>query len=314
MTRKKLLLLVIALIVAGGSAQLVRGLMRQPDGEGIAATKAPAQEAEAAQVRVLVAASDLPAGTLIQERHLRWQAWPESQRIGQTYMLAGERQVQEFVGAVVRRGMSAGEPVTAGLLVKPGERGFLAVVLEPDMRAVSVPVNAVTGIAGFVFPGDRVDLVLTHGIEKSEDPNRKDRRASETVLNNVRVLAIDQTTDDQASTPQLAQIATLEVTPKQAELVILAKELGRLSLSLRSLSREDREPSAARQAKARGFDGLDKRRAALLPSSDRQGRGYTWDSDVSMVLPGPADRNSLTHRVKLLRGSSATVLTFDKRR
>jgi pilus assembly protein CpaB len=110
-------------------------------------------------------------------------------------------------------------------------------MLTPGMRAVSVPVDATSGIAGLVFPGDRVDLILTLIIKKPK--NQLPRRASETVLSNVRVLAMDQRIDDQSGEPVLAKNATLELTAKQVEMVTVAADLGRLSMSLRSLARND---------------------------------------------------------------------------
>ena len=142
----------------------------------------------------------------------------------------------DFSGAVVRRAIVQGEPLTKDRIVKPGDRGFAAAILKDGMRAVSVNVNAMTGIAGLVFPGDYVDVILTHAIRRPDDEERPIRQVSETILNNVRILAMDQRTDDQSSKPSVPKTATLEVSPKQAEILMVSSDIGRLSLSLRSLS------------------------------------------------------------------------------
>jgi pilus assembly protein CpaB len=137
----------------------------------------------------------------------------------------------------VRYPITAGQPLTVGALVKPGDRGFLAAALGPGMRAVTVPVSERTGVAGFIFPGDRVDLMLTQTVEGEGRP----LKTSETVLRNLRVLATDQSTE-QVTNEQGKTVVrnfntvTLEVTPKLAEKVAVAQTLGTLSLVLRSLA------------------------------------------------------------------------------
>jgi pilus assembly protein CpaB len=133
---------------------------------------------------------------------------------------------------------SAGQPVTRGALVGPQDRGFLAAALGPGMRAVTVPVNSSTGVAGFVFPGDHVDLVLTQQVQGGGDgPPLK---VSETIVRNIRVLATDQRfTDKDADGKQVIKTftnVTLEVTPRIAEKIAVAQSVGALSLSLRSIA------------------------------------------------------------------------------
>lgn len=308
MTKRQIALLATAAVVALGTAQATRWLTApapSPTGETVTATSPQPVR------KVLVAAADLPAGTLVQAEHLRWREWPEDGTDG--YMVEGVRTREEFLGAVVRTGLRTGEPIVEGRLVKPGERGFLAAVLEPGMRAVSVPINGVTGIAGFVFPGDRVDVILTHAFARPEDVERQDRRASETVLTDVRVLAVDQKTSDQQAEPQVGQIATLEVTPKQAEWLPLVVDLGQLSLSLRSL---DRSAEPARTAATAEPSGIQP--AALLAarpeSGDRPRRSYTWDSDISAVIPDPADKKAQIAKVRVLRGKDSGEVEFDRNR
>jgi pilus assembly protein CpaB len=144
----------------------------------------------------------------------------------------------------VRNAITAGQPITQGALVKPGDRGFLAAALGPGMRAVTVPVSAQTGVAGFVFPGDRIDLVLTQTVTGGGDgPPLK---VSETIMRNMRVLATDQRTDNTVddkgkSVVRTFSNVTLEATPKIAEQIAVAQTLGSISLSLRSIADNNSE-------------------------------------------------------------------------
>jgi pilus assembly protein CpaB len=146
--------------------------------------------------------------------------------------------IEDLVGTVVRVAVTAGQPITRGALVSPGDRGFLAAALGPGMRAVTVPVSALTGVAGFVFPGDRVDLVLTQNVTGTDGPALK---VSETILRNLRVLATDQkaqpSKDEKGNTVVSEyKLVTLEVTPRLAEKITVAETIGTISLSLRSLA------------------------------------------------------------------------------
>jgi pilus assembly protein CpaB len=182
---------------------------------------------------------------------------------------------------VVRRRIAAGEPITDGLVVKPGDRGFLAAVLEPGMRAVSVPINAISSHSGLIFPGDRIDLILTQALSTNEGEDSV-RRVSETVLQDIRIIAMGADTNDdpaEGKANQKAKTATFEVTPAQAEQVTLLTELGKLSLSLRSLA----VPATAE--------------VAALPEAP----GLTWDRDVSRVLRS----GRISTRLLVLRGSNS---------
>src|SRR6185436_8032040 len=136
--------------------------------------------------------------------------------VNKTYYIKGESDLTALNGSVVRYAVTAGAPVTQGALVKPGDRGFLAAALGPGMRAVTVSVSAQSGVAGFVFPGDRVDLMLTQDVAGGGDgPALK---ATETIIRNLRILAADHRTDkatDDAGNTIVAQTSnvTLEVTP-----------------------------------------------------------------------------------------------------
>ena len=190
---------------------------------------------------VLVAAANLPAGTTITSGSLRWQAWPESG------VEESNELVQPFIGSIVRRGMVAGMPITRTMVFKRDEPGFLAGILDPGRRAVAITVTPESSAAGFILPGDRVDVVLTHDVRRdvqisgSDTPVIADeyvRFTSETVLRDVRIIAIDQQFDDFEDKATVAKTVTLEVTPKQAEILAVASSMGKLSLTMRALSME----------------------------------------------------------------------------
>jgi len=233
MDGKKIILLVSALVVALVTAFMARSLF----------TGASAPQTQAAIVaeqdgpQVLVATRALPVGTIIEADSFRYQPWPK-ELLEKAYYLKGGSDPAALVGTVVRFAVTAGQPVTQGALVKPGDRGFLAAALGPGMRAVTVSVSAQSGVAGFVFPGDRIDLVLTQDVQGGGDgPALK---VSETFVRNVRVLATDQrtdTTDEEGkSVVKTFSTVTLETTPRIAEKIAVAQNVGSLSLSLRSIA------------------------------------------------------------------------------
>ena len=257
-----------------------------------------------AQNEILVAKKDLPAGTLLKPDDLGWQAWPEEGVIS-AYIPKDTRSPEDFTGSVVREGIHVGQPVMDSMVVKPGDSGFLAAVLKPDMRAVSVSINPTTGISGFVFPGDRVDVILTMSVQDRQD-EKSANRASETVLEDVRVIAVDQTTNDQDNQPVIAKNVTLEVTPKQAEVVTLVSELGKLSLSLRSIVLPEGDTPGEQIAQTEittAMSAEDKNDGK--PARKPQRNSYTWDSEASVLLPPPAGRSGRT--VNVLHGSEAEV-------
>ncbi len=296
--RGRLVLLVAVALMAAGAAVFTAQSWLSAQRDALAAQQ-PTEVKEVAKVEVLVAKEDLPAGLIVTPDHLRWQPWPDDS-VNKAYHRRGKIELETFAGTVVRAGIAAGEPVTDTRIVRPGENGFLAAVLSPGMRAVTVPVNATSGISGFIFPGDRVDLILTHGVEQDEESDRT-RRASETVLSDVRVLAIDQTTDDQSEEPALAKTATLEVTPKQAEMVTLLTDLGRLSLSLRSLQLDD---EAAEIQVAAGEDGETPVLKRVNRPAHREVR-FTWDSEVSRLLHGRG-------KVQVVRGAEESMVEIGR--
>ena len=236
---KKIVLLVGALLIAGVTAVMAKNMF-----SGASAPQAQAGPVVPAGPEVLVATRTLPVGTIIDAEAFRYQPWPQG-LVQDAYYIRGEggADPQSLMGTVVRSEITAGQPLTQGAIVRPGERGFLAAALGPGMRAVTVAVSATSGVAGFVFPGDRVDLVLTQEVEGGGDG--APLRVSETIIRNIRVLAVDQRLNarDEAGNQvaQTVSTVTFEATPKIAEKIAVAQTIGQLSLSLRSLADNNAE-------------------------------------------------------------------------
>ena len=232
MDKKKLLLLLGALIIAIGTSLAARSLF-----VGAAAPQAAAAEQVSTGPKVLVAQRALPVGTIVTADSTAFQAWPKDM-VQDAYFLEGEANLTKLLGTVVRYPITAGQPLTQGTLVAPGDRGFLAAALGPGMRATTITVSKTTGVAGFVFPGDRVDLVLTQSIKGDGDGDPL--KTAETILRNLRVLATDQatetTTENGKTVVKTASTVTLEVTPRIAEKIAVADTIGTLNLSLRSIA------------------------------------------------------------------------------
>jgi len=231
---KKLALLVGALVIAVVTAVMAKNMFA-----GAGARQAAAAQSVPVGPKVLVAKKALPVGTIIDADSFTLQPWPK-ELMQSAYYVEGQPDgdPKKLLGTVVRYPITAGQPITRGSLVGPGDRGFLAAALGPGMRAITVPVNISSAVAGFVFPGDHVDLVLTQTVQGGGDgPPLK---VAETIIRNLRVLATDQRIsgkDDEGKTVVKAfSNVTFEVTPRIAEKIAVAQSLGSLSMSLRSIA------------------------------------------------------------------------------
>ena len=286
MDRKKLLLLVGALIVAIGTAFAARSLFA-----GAASPQAAAAAKVQMGAKVLVANRALPAGTIITADAMGYQPWPKD-LVQDVYFTEDKTDMSKLLGTVVRLPITAGEPVTQGSLVSPGDRGFLAAALGPGMRAVTIPVSARTAVAGFVFPGDHIDLVLTQTVKGGLIP----LKTAETILKNLRVLATDQTTSQEQvegkTRVKTFSTVTVEATPKIAEKIAVAQTIGTISLSLRSLadnSSELDQAIALGQIKIpAGASKQDEERIikqAMTKPIEADGNSYATGGDVSRFQP-----------------------------
>lgn len=325
MRKSIFLFAIIALGLAGGTVYFVQQWLKaERDAMSARSTPAPQKVAEKPKPKtyVLIAARPLPAGTFLKAGDTRWQSWPDAQ-VPPQFVRKPEgvpinSMPQNMIGSVVRRGIAAGQPVIKEFVVGRGEHGFLAAVLTPGMRAVSMNVDDATGIAGLVFPGDRVDLILSHDTTTKIGDRDINNKVSETIIVNARVLAIDQSTNDLEGKPVRAKTVTLEVTPSQAEIIAVATRMGSLTLSLRSLPRQPDEKTAERNATLRpeiaGKTAAreDPSRKDVVPSCvpgsvgckevmpDR-GKTYTIDREFSRFL----SRTKKDENINVIRGDKA---------
>ncbi|ANK81123.1 MAG: Flp pilus assembly protein CpaB [Rhizobiales bacterium NRL2] len=276
----------VALSAAGGAAWLANAALSAPPPAAPAAVLQTVPQ-PASTVEVLVSARPIRAGDLLQADDVRWQAWPKD-AMTETYVVRAGESAPEVAGRVSPTAIAAGLPIVPDALIRPGERGFLAAVLPPGHRATTIPIDATTGVAGFVFPGDRVDLILTFSV----DGERGDSLASQTVLHDLRVLAIDQKMVQQDGHAAISKTATVEVTPEQAEKIALALQLGRLSLSLRAVTA-----------------GSETDATSLSPRA-----GYTVAGDVSPLFNKRVATNGAgkppVRRVTVMRGGEASEVEF----
>lgn len=280
MSARSIMLIAAALLLSVGTMFVARSwLNNRPQ------PTMTVQEPVQVHTKVLVASTDLPTGIFVTEQHLRWQVWPDND-IPDNYLVEGEFERQRLHGAVVRRGIASGTPIIQTQVIKPGDRGFLAAVLKPGWRAYSIKVNATSSIAGLVFPGDRVDLLMTHKIKNVG--SGLEQQVSETVLTNLRVLAIDQSLNDQEGQPRVGKTVTFEVTPKQAEILAVADTIGRLSLSLRSLAKNEAE-----------LKTLANNGDVLADPDPRRGKTATLDFEASVL------KNIINSNVAVIRGNQA---------
>ncbi len=236
----------IAVFVVAIGAGLVAALLiarlvnQEPT---VQVVEAAVEEIEAEQV--LVAAKSIPLGSSVNTEDLRWQKWPAG-ATNDSYIVKSEEPeaLEELADTIARAPFLSGEPIKKSKLVR-SDQGFMSAILPQGMRAVAVEVRAASTAGGFILPNDRVDVILTR--ESPSNAQTGDTFVSETILENIRVLAIDQTLDEEEDEKVVVaqETATLELTPIQSEVVIQAQQLGSISLVLRSI--KDSHPDAVAQ-------------------------------------------------------------------
>jgi pilus assembly protein CpaB len=224
-------------LAAGGIAALLAGRSEKPaQVKQLAAPKIDT-------VDVLVAKSDLSTGQLVSPQDVKWQPWPATVATGNFIRkTTSPDAIEKLSGMIVRVPFVTGEPIREAKLVNAKGSGFMAAILPEGMRAVSTQISPETGAGGFILPNDHVDVILTRRDTAATKAAGGDVQTSETVLSNVRVLAIDQTIrEKEGQRDVIGKTATLELTPRQAETLTLAQHLGSLSLSLRSITDAQRD-------------------------------------------------------------------------
>lgn len=283
------------ILLAVGLAALLVGAALALLWAGHGASSASGARAEA-KTGILVAAGEIRPGTLLRTEDMAWKDVPSS-TVPPAAVVKAPGAERQFAGAVARRTFAAGEALVPGGLVRPGERGFLAAVLSPHMRAVSVSVDAATSTSGLIQPGDYVDAMLVQSLQGNGESHSA---VSETVLQNVRVIAVDQrfTGEDgrpaggtlplTATESRVPKTVTLEVDENDAKSLLVAAQLGKVTLAMRALQGAYADPPR--------------------PRGDTE---PVWAGDISEALrgghtasraPGTSQSSGRT-QVQILRGS-----------
>ena len=224
----RIIVLVIA-VVAGGIAALLAGRSDAPP--------PPAPVAQLETTDVLIANADIGLGSTVSAQDQRWQTWPVA-AAGAGFIRKSNRPdaVNQLVGSIARVPFSAGEPIRESKLIKATGSGYMAAILPSGMRAISVEISPETGAGGFILPNDHVDVILSRRDRAQEKVTGVEAHTSEIIMSNVRVLAIDQAVEEKnGQRVVVGKTATLELSPRQAETLALSRQLGTLSLALRSL-------------------------------------------------------------------------------
>jgi pilus assembly protein CpaB len=231
MKTARLVILGVAL-AAGGAAALLAGRS-----EPAPPPPAPAPVAQLDTLDILVAKVDIGMGHVLAPEEVQWQIWPTA-AASPNFIRKSERPnaIEQLSGSIARTPLVAGEPVREAKLIKANGSGFMAAILPSGMRAISTEISPETGAGGFILPNDHVDVILSRRENAPEKQSGVDSHTSETILTNVRVLAIDQTVEEKnGQRVVVGKTATLELTPPQAEKLALSRQLGTLTLALRSL-------------------------------------------------------------------------------
>lgn len=279
-TRRLIIILVVGVIAVFGIIA-IRGWL---------ADEAPPPEETTPEVRVLITKHDLAVGSIVDPlADLDWLAMkPEQAK--EDYLREDSAPMEGYAGAIVRRTLRSGEPVTQSSLTRAGEGSFMSAVLEPGMRAVSISVTPTSGNAGFISPGDRVDLIVTHRVRLAAATNPEGSVISETFIRDVRVIAVDQTLTNPENQAILAKTVTVEVSPHQAEKIAVAADLGKISFALRSLAAGQQQTAT---------DGA----ASAAPPEDS---AYTSDTDISTAL----ESSGYSSTIRIIRGDRVENVTL----
>jgi pilus assembly protein CpaB len=232
MKAARLVVLAVALAAGGLAALLAGGSGDSPP------PAAPQPVAKIDTTEILVAKVDIALGQGVTAQDMQWQVWP-TQAASPSFIRRSDKPaaLEQLTGAIARQPFVAGEPIREAKLIKANGSGFMAALLASGMRAISTEISPETGAGGFILPNDRVDVILSRRDREAEKATGVEAHTSEIILPNVRVLAIDQTLGEKdGQKVVIGKTATFELSPRQAETLALSRQLGTLSLALRSLA------------------------------------------------------------------------------
>lgn len=231
----------VLIVLAGGFlVAILVAVLVNASLSGSKSKPATASGEDAVFTEVLVASKDLAIGRDVSSSDMKWQSWPENALFPGAIIREGEEAAEDIVSGRLSQPVAEGQPLLRAYFVKESQGNFMAAVLAPGMRAVGVSVKAETMAGGFIGPGDYVDVILTYTVrirdrENIQIMNTISEFASETLIENVRVLAVDQKSQRDEDKANVGRTVTLEVTSAQAEQLALASEMGDITLSMRSL-------------------------------------------------------------------------------
>lgn len=281
-------LVVFSLLLSATGLGIIGLQLMRPQSMGnpgqVARVEAPPAVAPVPRVRMLVASRPLSIGTLLKDDDFR-EREVTADEVPEGAFTGGADSRTELRGALLRRFVDPNQPVVATDVLRPRDRGFLAAVLRPGTRAISIGVDVVTGASGLIWPGDEVDLILTQNLQGQGQQEAGRRVVGETILSAVRVIAVDQQISHSDNTQQrvVARTVTLEVTPDQAERVAVAMQLGRISVVVRAI------------------EGV--------PEATGPRPSLVFGSDVSSALTGP-QAPAPTTRMRVIQGGTQQEVTF----
>ena len=262
MNTARIVVLVIALGAGGVAAYLASGYDNKPAPVLPVAEKLPT-------VEVLVAKNDIQLGQAVKPDDLQWQVWPAA-TASSAFIRRDNRPeaLIQIAGSIARVPLMQGEPIREQKLVRAEGSGFMAAILPSGARAVSTEVSPETGAGGFILPNDRVDVILSRREKHPENPAVPEIIISEVILSNIRVLAIDQAPKEKdGQTNLVGKTATLELQPGQAETLARARQMGILTLALRSITDAKREEARlADQSLVTVYRGSDRQTYSCNPS------------------------------------------------
>ncbi|KAB1070643.1 Flp pilus assembly protein CpaB [Methylobacterium planeticum] len=244
----RLAVLAIALVAGGGAAFLMSG----DDPPPAPVVKAEPPPPPVPVTEVLVAAAELPMGQTLQAADLRWQKWPaDAVSAGYITRTTAPKGIEETTGSVIRAAFLPGEPIRVQKLARAGS-GFMSSILPSGQRAVAIVTDSrgTNSAGGFILPNDHVDVIRTYRDEDASRTSGTDVQVSQTILRDVRVLAVGQLIQEKnGANVVTGETATLALSSAQAETITLAQKVGALSLALRSLADSGKEPQAEETAR-----------------------------------------------------------------
>jgi pilus assembly protein CpaB len=313
-------IVIVLIVLALGTAAIAAFLVSQ-----FLASQTPAPTAsttvQTGTINVLVAARDIMPGTVLTPEDTRWEPWPETARnerfVVQPVQVEGQAPgadpQQDFNDRIARRLIAAGEPMTPAMVIKQGDSGVTAANLAKGMRAITINVSPSQGVAGLVLPNDRVDILMSVsvrdivGLQGWRDVVL--RFSAETLMRNVRVVAINQKLahDPKEGVAEPGNLVTFEVTPDQAERLLVSQQIGTLSMTLRSMVPADNENN---EAQTYTMDVRASRVLASLVALDLEEDESTLPKTMAEAMEKAKERARRRTETKINRGGSIAIQKF----